>query len=282
MTLRQAFVLARKRLAMVPELAGTAEQDAALLLATALHLPRSTLYTHPARLMNEREQQAYNTVVERRLRFEPVQYIAGRVEFFGLELEVGPAVLIPRPETEGLVEAALERLPHAEPVRVADVGTGSGAIALAVAARLPKAEVLATDVATDALTIARRNAERHTLTRRMRFLESDLLRAAPAVERFDAVLANLPYVPDGDRSTLHPEVREWEPARALFAGEDGLDLYRRLVPQAKERLVPGGVLLIEIGAGQQKGAEALFRGWRGVQTLPDLQGIPRVVVARSS
>ena len=280
MTLRQAFVAARERLAAIPELAGTAVREAAMLVAAALDLPRTTLYTHPARLLNEGEQAAVDAWIARRLAFEPIQYITGRTEFFGLELAVGPAVLIPRPETEGLVEAALARLPSGERVRIVDVGTGSGAIAIAVAAHRPQAEILAVDLSPAALAVARGNAERLGLADRVHFAASDLLSAVAVDARFEAILANLPYVPEIDRASLHPEVREWEPQRALFAGPDGLHAYRRLIPQAQEHLAAGGLLAIEIGAGQLEAAAALLDGWRGVQALPDLQGIPRVLVAR--
>ncbi len=281
MTLRQAVTAGRAQLAEVQELAATADRDATLLLLDTLDLPRTTIYAYPGRLMKAREQALYARAIERRRRFEPVQYITGKTEFFGLELAVGPAVLIPRPETEGLVEAVLGRVPSDVPVRIADVGTGSGAIAIALALRLPKARIVGVDVSPAALWVAQENAERHGAADRVRFLFGDLLSGTnQEQERFEAVVSNPPYVPTMERESLHPQVSAWEPERALFAGEDGLAIYRRLIPQTAERLVAGGLLAMEIGHGQERAIRELLRGWCGVQVLPDLQGIARVVVAR--
>ena len=286
MTLRQAVCAARDQLAGVDDLASTAAQDAELLLRHTLALPRTTLYTHPGRLLNPGEQQRFQEAVTRRLRREPIQYITGVQEFFGLTLAVSPAVLIPRPETELLVEAALDRLPQArlpddQAVRLADVGTGSGAIAIAVASRMPRAEITAVDISPEALALARRNAETHHVSDRLHLLESDLFSALPqTAEPFDAILSNPPYIPDADRPSLHPQVRDFEPARALFAGTDGLSIYQRLIPQAWQHLRPSGLLALEIGAGQQPALARLLCDWRAVQFLNDLQAIPRVVLAR--
>ena len=299
MTLRQAVCAARDQFASIADLAPTARQDAELLLLHTLSLPRTTIYSYPGRLLNAREQAAFSAAVARRLEREPVQYITGLQEFYGLPLLVSPAVLIPRPETELLVEAVLDRLPQPctqprtqarppqshipqdPPLRLADVGTGSGAIAVALASRLPQARFTALDLSPAALAIARQNAGRHHVADRIDFLESDLFAAVPATaEPFDVILSNPPYIPDPDRPTLHPQVREFEPARALFAGADGLAIYQRLIPQALGRLRPGGLLALELGAGQQPALAHLLHTWRAVHFLNDLQGIPRVVLAR--
>ena len=281
MTLRKAVSAAADRLAEVEDLAPTAELDAELLLLHALRLPRSTIYAYPGRLLSAKEQETYAAAITRRLRMEPIQYITGTQEFFGLEFEVGPGVLIPRPETELLVEAVLDRLPRDKAVRILDVGTGSGAIAVALASRLQEARVIAVDVSAAALEIAGRNVRRHGVEQRIELRISDLLEGLPETgRRFDAIVSNPPYVPRQDRASMHPQVREFEPAQALFAGEDGLEIYRRLIPAARGSLTPCGLLAMEIGFGQRESIAGLLEGWRGVDFLPDLQGIPRVAVAR--
>jgi release factor glutamine methyltransferase len=281
MTLRQAICAARDQLASVDDLRPTAAQDAEHLLLHALSLPRTTIYAYPSRLLNAHEQATYAAVIDRRLQREPVQYITGVQEFFGLPLAVSPAVLIPRPETELLVEAAIDRLPQDRPLRVADVGTGSGAIAIAIASRMPQVEVTAIDISPEALSMARENAARNHVSAQVHLLESDLLAALPhASAPFDAILSNPPYVPEADRDSLHPQVRDFEPARALFAGECGLEVYQRLIPQAGQHLSAAGLLAMELGAGQRDAIAGLLREWRAVQFLNDLQGIPRVVLAR--
>ena len=210
-----------------------------------------------------------------------MQYILGEQEFYGLRLRVTPEVLIPRPETEHLVEAVLARLPHDRPVSIADVGTGSGAIALALAYSLPLASIDALDNSPEALSIASENALALGLAERVRFYHSDLL-SAVAGQRYDCIVSNPPYVTDTD--TLEPQVALWEPHGALFAGRDGLDVYRRLLPQAAEALAPGGLLAVELGAGQSDALTALFREdprWSEPVFVPDLQGIPRVALATS-
>ena len=286
MTLRQALHAAARQLLTIPDLASSALRDAELLLLHALHLPRTALYAHGDRPLSPHEQQIYTVLIERRLAHEPIQYITGTQEFFGLALHVTPATLIPRPETELLVEATLAYLAqippsHDRPISLADVGTGSGAIAIALATHLPGARVVAIDLSDAALGIARRNAATHRLADRIRFVAADLLAGvAPPELPFDAIVSNPPYIPQTDRSSLHPQVRDHEPATALFAGLDGLDIYRRLIPQAALALIPGGLLAMEIGAGQQAELDRLLTGWRDVQFLDDLQGIPRVVLAR--
>jgi len=209
------------------------------------------------------------------------QTILGHKEFYSLEFEVTPAVLIPRPETEHLVEALLERVPHDRPLRIVDIGTGSGAIAVALAHALPHAEITALDISEAALVVARRNAEANGVADRMRFLKSDLL-SAVAGEQFDAVVSNPPYVAEADRESLESQVRDYEPAVALFGGTSGFDVYERLIPQAQDALKPGGWLLMEMGMGQRKVLSRLLSGWNNVSFVDDLQRIPRVACARKA
>ena len=213
----------------------------------------------------------------RRARHEPVQYIVGEQEFFGLKFRVTPDVLIPRPETEHLVEAALARTDRDASLRIADVGTGSGAIAVALAHALPRARVTALDISPAALAVAQENAESHGVAIAFGFLKSDLLEAV-AGERFDMIVSNPPYVAEGEE--LEPQVRDYEPGSALFAGPEGLDVYRRLIPQAQAALRPGGWLLLEIGHGQRDALAQLLAGWGNVSFIADLQGIPRVACAQ--
>ena len=213
----------------------------------------------------------------RRARHEPVQYIIGEQEFFGLKFRVTPDVLIPRPETEHLVEAALARTDSDASLHIADVGTGSGAIAVPLAHALPRARVTALDISAAALVVAHENAESHGVSDRIRFFKSDLL-AAVAGEQFDMIVSNPPYVAEDEE--LEPQVGEYEPGSALFAGPEGLDVYRRLIPQAQAALKPGGWLLLEIGHGQQGALERLLSGWGNVSLIADLQGIPRVACAQ--
>ncbi|WP_263366763.1 peptide chain release factor N(5)-glutamine methyltransferase [Edaphobacter bradus] len=283
MNLRQALDLASTQLAgrrPAVDRQQRASRDAELLLLHALKISRATLLAHPDRQLSTEELAQYQQSIQRRKQNEPVQYITGQQQFFGLDLHVTGAVLVPRPETEHLVEAVLLHMPSDRPVTIADVGTGSGAIALALAAQLPHAQLTALDSSPAALDIARINAKTNHLEDRIRFLESDLLSALPADASFDAIVSNPPYIPNADRATLDPEVRDFEPATALFAGEDGLDVYRRLIPQAHAALRPSGLLAMEIGHGQRNAIAALLADWHGVTFVNDLQGIPRVALAR--
>jgi release factor glutamine methyltransferase len=222
----------------------------------------------------------YEPVVARRAQREPLAYITGTREFWDLTFEVSPAVLIPRPETELLVEAALERWSAASPVRVADVCTGSGCVGVALAHERPESLVVATDISAAALDVARRNAERHGVAARMSYLRTDLLAGAGA--GFDLIVSNPPYVPEGDRPFLQREVRDYEPALALFAGGDGLLTIARLAAQAVGHLKIGGVLLFEFGAGQEAAIEQVISATRGLhleQMKRDLQGILRMAAA---
>src|SRR5437868_5876746 len=242
MTLLEALTIAAAQLADDEHLRDSATRDAELLLLHTLQIPRVTLLAHPDRELNASQRKAYETSIARRLRHEPVQYITGCQEFYGLTLKVTPAVLIPRPETEHLVEAVLKLLPADKSLKIADLGTGSGAISIALAAHLPQAAITALDISPEALAVATTNAREHNVAERIRFLQSDLLSALDhEAETFDAIVSNPPYVAETDRATLHPQVRDYEPATALFAGKTGLDIYRRLIPHAYNALKPHGL-----------------------------------------
>jgi release factor glutamine methyltransferase len=253
-------------------------RDAELILAHVLGCDQTALLTHPERLLSPVEADQFESLLKRRLANEPVQYLTGTQEFLGLLFEVTPDVLIPRPETEHLVEAVLERFDREANLRIVDVGTGSGAIAIALAHALPRSRVTAVDLYPPALEVARRNAERHGVIDRVTLLQSDLLAAAGSAG-FDVVVSNPPYIADGE--VLEPQVANYEPRSALYAGPTGLEVYERLIPQARSVLIPQGWLMMEIGYGQQPALEALLSGWRGVSFVRDLQGIPRVVLAQA-
>jgi release factor glutamine methyltransferase len=255
----------------------SAGRDAELLLRHALGKDRAWVLTHPEETVGPSALHTYQESIHRRARREPVQYIVGEQEFFGLAFRVTRDVLIPRPETEHLVEAALARLAANVVLRIADVGTGSGAIAVALAHALPRARVTALDLSPAALAIAAGNAQRHGVEDRVEFRESDLLGAVRG-QVFDSIVSNPPYVALTDE--LEPQVRDYEPAEALYAGETGLDIYRRLIPEARAALKPGGLLLMEMGHGQGEALAAMLEGWRSVAFVDDLRGIPRVVVAQ--
>ncbi|HEY4358037.1 MAG TPA: peptide chain release factor N(5)-glutamine methyltransferase [Acidobacteriaceae bacterium] len=252
-------------------------RDAELLLASTLGRERTWLLAHPEETVDTASAPGFFAAVARRSEGEPLQYILGVQEFFGLPFQVSPAVLIPRPETEHLVEAVLEwAASQPRPLRLLDVGTGSGAIALALASRLHDVEIVATDISPEALEVARGNSVRLGLETKVRFVEGDLL---AGIGELDAVVSNPPYVPSGDAGEMQPEVVRYEPHTALFAGPDGLDVYRRLIPAAASALRPGGLLAMEIGFGQRKVMEELLAGWRGLHFLRDYADIDRVALA---
>jgi release factor glutamine methyltransferase len=236
---------------------------------------------HSDEIFPDAESSRYADLLERRHRGEPIQYITGETEFYGFPFRVTPDVLIPRPETELLVEKVFDLAACFRAPRIVDVGTGSGAISATLAHKLPHASITATDLSAPALAIARQNAERNGVSQRIRFLSADLLDPL-AEERFEIVVSNPPYVPTTDRPSLPVEVRDHEPALALFAGPDGLDAYRRLIPQAFACLVPGGFLTLEIGHGQSPAIRDLLAssGFHQIEFLPDLQNILRVALAQ--
>jgi len=256
-----------------------ARADAELLLLHVVGQNKSWLMAYQEDELAEDKAARYIELIERRQKGEPIQYITGETEFYGLPFRVTPDVLIPRPETEHLVEKVIELAARFEQPRIVDVGTGSGTIAVALAHKLPHAQIAATDISERALVVARKNAKRNGVD--FRFLTGDLL-APVAGERFEIVVSNPPYVPNANRATLSVEVREHEPALALFAGDDGLDVYRRLIPAAFDALTPGGFVALEFGYGQTKAiTEMLARsGFEKIEFVPDLQGIPRVACAR--
>jgi len=281
MQLRQALSAAIERLEIAH--VGSPRMNAEVLLMFVLACDRAYLYAHPERELTEAEAARYDEALAERGRGRPSQYITGHQEFWGLDLIVSPAVLIPRPETEHVVETVLDLVREREAaarLRVVDVGTGSGCIALALAKELPDAEIHAVDISAAALEIARANAARLELAGRIVFLQSDLLAALPAGVEFDFVVSNPPYVGEAEPEKVQREVREFEPRVAVFAGTQGLEVYKRLVPQARERLRTGGWLVMEIGYSIEDAVRALLTDWSEVRVTHDLQGIPRVIAAK--
>ena len=264
--------------------AGIAEprREAASLLSFVLLRDTAFLIAHPEYTLSDSEQAEYESSVHRRAKHEPFQYIVRRQEFFGLDFEVSPNVLIPRPETELLVEAALNHLRGRQRPRFCEIGVGSGCISVAVLHEIPDATAVAGDVSTEALDIAGRNAARNKVDERIDFKLSDVFENIPH-ERFDAVLSNPPYVPERDFESLQAEVRDFEPTVALTAGADGLSIIERIIEGAPAHLADKGTLFMEIGFNQMPAVERLFdmKLWKSVEFLPDLQGIPRIVVAKS-
>jgi len=255
----------------------SARQDAELLVRSLLGEDRAWLLTHRDSDLSSEQLELLNQHLSRRTNGEPIQYITGETEFYGLPFRVTSDILIPRPETEHLVEKVLALAAHFQAPRIVDVGAGSGAIAVALAHHLPHASLTAIDLSSPALAIARENAVHNGVQNRIRFVQGDLL-APVAEERFEIVVSNPPYVPTGDKASLAVEVRDFEPALALFAGKDGLDIYRRIIPDAFAALVPGGCIALEIGYGQQAAIRALLAesGFEEIEFTSDLQGIPRV------
>lgn len=256
--------------------------NAELLAMWVLGCDRAYLYAHPERQLTQDEYDRYEAVLAERARGVPAQYIAGHQEFWGMDLIVTPAVLIPRPETEHVIEAVLElarQMRFSGKVRIADVGTGSGCVALALAKELPQAEVHAGDISPAALEIARANAARHELTSHIHFRETDLLAGCDS-EYFDFVVSNPPYVGDSEEDQVQLEVRKFEPRSAVFAGPKGIELIERLIPEAHRALKLGGWLVMEISGTIADDVKKLLRNWKNVEIKPDLQSIPRVVLAR--
>ena len=282
MLLRDTLASAISRLAAasVP----SPRMNAELLLMFTLGHDRAYLYAHPEYQLSPDEQKRYDDALTQRARGIPAQYITGHQEFWGLDFIVSPAVLIPRPETEHVIETVLAHvaraLPPARPLHIADVGTGSGCIAIALAKELPQAEIYATDISSAALEIARANAARHQLEARIHFHATDLLHGLPAVS-FDFVVSNPPYVGESEEDQVQLEVRKFEPRDAVFAGPTGLEVIARLVPQAKEKLKPGGWLVMEISGTIAERVHPPLAGWSEVHIVNDLQGIPRVVSAQN-
>ncbi|PYV84303.1 MAG: peptide chain release factor N(5)-glutamine methyltransferase [Acidobacteria bacterium] len=265
--------------------------NAELLLMFTIGRDRAFLYGHPEQELTAEESARYEAALAQRSSGIPAQYITGHQEFWGMDLIVSPAVLIPRPETEHVVETVLDRVEPAlslskgrtflsdQPFKIADVGTGSGCIALALAKELPEAEIHATDISSAALEIARANAARHQFANRIEFREADLL-AGFEPESFDLVVSNPPYVGESEEDTVQLEVRKFEPRNAVFAGHPGSEVIERLIPQAQNVLKPGGWLVMEISGTIAERIRELLKEWKGVQITKDLQGIERVASAQ--
>jgi release factor glutamine methyltransferase len=265
--------------------------NAELLLMFTLSCDRAYLYAHPERELTQDEQSRNDAALAERTRGVPTQYITGHQEFWGMDLIVSPAVLIPRPETEHVIESVMDcvgrvplrqaqgKLSSADPLRIADVGTGSGCIALALAKELPQAEIHASDISAAALEVARANAARHQLESRIQFHEADLL-AGFEKNAFDFIVSNPPYVGESEEDQVQLEVRKFEPRAAVFAGPTGIEVIKRLIPQARAALKPGGWLVMEISGAISEKVRQSLQDWNDVHIRPDLQSIPRVVQGR--
>jgi release factor glutamine methyltransferase len=256
--------------------------EAVSLLMHTMHVDRAFVIAHPERQLNPDEARTFREFVARRASREPLQYIIGAQEFFNLEFEVTPDVLIPRPETELIVEAALDLLKSADAPMIADVGTGSGCIAISLLHEMPNALAMGIDISLRALAVARKNAERHGVNERFKLVRGDGLSAFPEKPIFSAIVSNPPYIPAKEIESLQPEVREHEPLSALVAGEDGLSHIRILVRDAPRFLQAGGYLVFEIGFDQSDAVQALIdlTAWDVIEIRSDLQKIPRAFVLR--
>jgi len=259
------------------EAVGSPRMNAEVLMMFVLGCDRAHLYAHPDRELTADEYERYETVVSERALHKPSQYITGHQEFWGLDFLVSPAVLIPRPETEHVIEAMLELAP-APGAKIVDVGAGSGCIAIALAREFPQADIEGVDISPEAVEVALINAAR-LQCRHVRFRVNDLLEEF-VDESVDFVVSNPPYVGEAEPDKVQRQVREYEPKIAVFAGPQGLDVYRRLIPQALRVLKPGGWLVTEIGFSIEQPVRTLLDGWSEVRVNTDLQGIPRVVLAR--
>jgi release factor glutamine methyltransferase len=263
---------------------GSAHLDAQLLLAAAAHVDRAALLSGSVNLSSETLAR-FEAMMARRGAREPVAYILGRREFYSLEFEINREVLIPRPQTETVVDVALKFIAEHPRVRVLDLGTGPGAIAIALAVNAPQISVVATDIWPPALTLARRNAVSNRVAERISFVAADLferLDGGPALGKFDLVISNPPYIVDDHVALLEAEVRNFEPQVALRGGPDGLDFFRRIAAGVKSHLEHGGLLVLEVGAGQDSAVTAILAaaGMHPAGVIKDLDGIARVVTAR--
>jgi release factor glutamine methyltransferase len=282
--------ISQLRAANVPSFTLAAE----LLLLHALGRNRTWIYSHSDEEIPALACQQYFSLIARRAAGEPTQHLTGKQEFWGLEFEVTPDVLIPRPETEHLIEVALDRLAlrelragrkqtlTGEGLQIADIGTGSGCVAVTLAKELPGAAVYAIDISSAALAVAQRNAARHSLSDQICFLESNLLEGISRSPRsFDLIVSNPPYIGRSEAATLMREVRDHEPEIALFGGEEGYELYAHLIAQAAAHLKPGGLLALELGHNSLPAVQPLLDApsWTSVAVTNDLAGIPRVIAA---
>jgi release factor glutamine methyltransferase len=259
------------------------DADARLLIAEALDIGRTELMVNGDRAITADQVKKIDALAQRRLAHEPVARILGRKEFWSLPLQVSGAVLVPRPDTETIVEAALDFVVRGglrtEPLRILDIGTGSGALLLALLSELTQARGTATDISAAALAVARANAEHLNLASRCTFIECNIAEGVPGP--FDLIVSNPPYIAHADIAMLEPEVRDYDPALALDGGRDGLDVYRAIARDARRLLAPGGRLIVELGAGQEPAVRALFTqaGLTVTGVRNDLSGIPRALSA---
>jgi len=285
-TLKDALTSAIDRLTAAQ--VGSPRMNAGLLLMFTLGCDRAYLFAHPECELTTEEQARLEELLSQRARGVPTQYITGHQEFWGMDFIVSPAVLIPRPETEHVVETVLQLTnqnnggrasPPATPTLIVDVGTGSGCIALALAKEFPHAEIHATDTSADALEVAHANAAHHQFKSRIHFHQTDLLHGL-GPSSFDFVVSNPPYVGESEADEVQLEVRKFEPRNAVFAGPTGLEVIERLIPQARATLRPGGWLVIEISGSIVDRVKHLLSQWQKVQITNDLQGIPRVASAQ--
>ena len=259
-----------------------------LLLMHVLGNDRAWLYAHPEEVLSPAQLEKYLELISLRASGTPTQYLTGKQEFWGLDFEVTRDVLIPRPETEHVIEVAMTRIGEARrgaELKIADIGTGSGCIAVALAHELPRTQIYATDISRAALAVAQRNAARHGVADRIHFFESNLLAGVTEPVEFDVIVSNPPYVAERDSKSLPRDVHEHEPHIALFAGEAGLDVYAPLIVQAESRLRQGGILVLELGFGTFEAVSDMLdsaRGWTRVSATMDLAGIPRVLSATKS
>jgi release factor glutamine methyltransferase len=260
-----------------------ARREANSLLAFALEKENAFLIAHSEYQLSNTEETRFNELLKRRASREPLQYITGRQEFFGLDFEVSPGVLIPRPETESIVENAVEILRKIENPRFCEIGVGSGCISISILHKLKTAHAFAGDVSEKAIRIAQRNAEKHHVSERLDLKTSDLFGAFQN-EKFDLIVSNPPYISSADFEALQPEVRNFEPRDALTDGQNGLSVIEQIIIQSPNFLKPGAFLLMEIGFGQADEIHKMFskENWQTVEILPDLQGIPRTVKALKS
>jgi release factor glutamine methyltransferase len=279
--------LAQLREAHVPSFTLAAE----LLLLHVLGRDRTWIYAHPEQEIPAADAARFLALIARRAAGEPTQHLTGKQEFWGLEFEVSPEVLIPRPETEHVIEVALDRLAvrelragrkptlTGEGLQIADIGTGSGCIAVALAKELPGSTIFATDISSPALAVSRRNAARHSVTRQVQFLEGNLLDMVAT--QFDLIASNPPYVGRREAGALMREVRDHEPEIALYGGEEGYELYAGLITQAAAHLKPTGLLVLELGFNSLSAVQPLLDAptWANVAVTNDLAGIPRVLAA---
>lgn len=279
LTLHEVIADAAHRLTSASIPPSDARLDAEVLARHVLGWDRAALLVHGRDEASPEFVGRFQTLIERRAAREPVALITGRREFWDRDFEVTRDVLIPRPETELIIETVLEEHDRAGTLRILDAGTGSGCLAVTLAAELPLAHVVATDISEPALAVARRNAARHGVLGRLTFVQASLYESLSG--RFDVIVSNPPYVPSCEE--LAPEVRLFEPAQALFAGLDGLEVLRRLIPGARGLVAPDGLFVVEFGFGQSDAVREIARSadWPRVEMRSDIQGIPRVCIMSS-